>query len=162
MATLEKRITSVLINGLSELIRQGRGRNCWCSSRATADALIALDHALPVGEYPHLREEALRELLRESDESGALRNWNAEVWDTSVALLALRNLQGAKYRKPIRQSRDWLLSKYLRSHFWNHEPWETLWALIALSRLPDPPTHINFSPAVEWVLDAIESRKGCC
>lgn len=160
MSTFEKRITSVLVDGLAELIRQGKGRNYWCSSRATADALIALDHGLPIGEYPHLRQGALRELLRESDVAASLRNWNAEVWDTSVALLALRNLQGPKYRTAILQSRDWLLSKYLKSHFWNHEPWETLWALIALSRLPDPPTHIDFSPAVEWILDAIGKPKG--
>lgn len=153
--SLENDVTSALVDGLVKLIEQGKRRDYWCSSRATADALITLDLCLPTGQFIHLQGDARKHLLAESDLVDGRRNWNGEIWDTAVAALALRNLRANEYKTATLQSRDWLLSKYLKSHYWNHEQWETLWALIALSRLPEPPQNCDFSAAIEWLTEAI-------
>lgn len=155
---LRSEFTTTLVDGLAQLIRQGKRRDYWCSTRATADALIALDHCLPEGEYPHIRTGALRHLVHDSDINAAGRNWNEEIWDTSVAFVAVSG-QVRKYEKQLAQTRDWLLSKYRKSHAWNHEQWETLWALLALSRVEELPrlsTALpNFGSAIDWLVRGI-------
>lgn len=159
MTDQQDKIVRVLIDGLTQLIQEGKRRDYWCSSRATADALIALDHSLPAGAFTHLRNDARKHLLEESVDKDGERNWNEEVWDTSVACLALSTLTGRKYSNALLQSQGWLLSKYLKAHAWNDEQWETLWALIALSRVPDEADDAKVAPAVKWLLERLDKPK---
>lgn len=157
--SIAKNIEIVLLEGLEQLIKDGSSKRYWSSNRATSDALMALQTCLPMDEYSHLRNGALEHLLSQSEiTTDGKRHWMEEVWDTSVAMLALAT-EPLKYAKEVNQAREWLSSKYLTAYnSWNDELWETLWAINALSYLdriipiPKHKTNTDFSGAIEWLL----------
>jgi len=134
--SIRRTIEGVLLDGLEQLIREGSSRKYWNSNRATSDALVALDRCLLKDDYCNLRAGALQYLVSQSEVTGdGRRHWMEEVWDTSVATLALAT-NSIKYSSEIIEARSWLCSKYLVEYnSWNDEIWETLWALNVLSYL---------------------------
>jgi hypothetical protein len=86
------------------------------------------------------------------------RNWNEEIWDTSIGLTALAT-DSTQFLAEITQSRDWLLSKYLPSHqSWNDELWESLCAINALAQIQrkdlgsESFVSTDVSEVTEWLL----------
>ena len=136
---------------LSQLIEKGSGDGHWGGDiRGTADALLALEQCLPFDAFAGLKAAALSWLPAQAERShvdastllGGRRDaglveltcWKEEVWDTSVAILALA---GAPRNDPdtIRASLAWIRSVFERNgRNWHEEPWETLWAMLALDR----------------------------
>lgn len=157
--SLRKNVEATLLDGLEQLIREGSSRRYWCSNRATSDALVALNTCLPLGEFPQLRIGALNHLLAQSETTiDGKRHWMEEVWDSSIAALAIAT-EPIRFSKEINQTYHWLCSKYLTTYnSWNDELWETLCAINALSYLNRTLPIVNtreqydFSGAAEWLM----------
>lgn len=162
--SIAKNIEIVLLEGLEQLIKDGSSKRYWSSNRSTSDALMALQTCLPMDEYSHLRSGALEHLLSQSEiTADGKRHWMDEVWDTSVAMLALAT-EPLRFAMEVNQAREWLSSKYLTAYnSWNDELWETLWAINALSYLdrvipiPKHKTNTDFSGAIEWLLKMVDT-----
>lgn len=160
-----KNIKNTLIDGLEQLIRDGSKKDYWFSSRAIADAVIALNFCLPRTEYLKLKHGALEHLIKAGEKSSNEGlNWMEEIWDTSIALTALSSYP-EKFSNEIILASNWLDSKYLKSHnSWNDEVWETLLALNSLAYIQrsiplDRSQQADYSGAINWLIQILDTPK---
>jgi len=107
-----------------------------------------------------LRRNARNWLVNQAKRRDESLNWEEEVWDTSVALLALSH-HSEHPESILTSGRDWLSERFrLGNENWNNEPWETSWALLALLALPAVAPHDlgnMIRSAVSWLLTLFES-----
>lgn len=160
-----KNLRDTLLDGLEQLIRDGSNKNFWFSTRAIADAVIALNFCLPSTEFNKLKRGSLQYMLNEGERStGNSLNWNEEVWDTSVAAMALA-VDPVRHSEEISKASAWIKSKYLTTHTsWNEEIWETLFALNAISYLHRtvPSTYdpqFEFTGSIEWLIKIVNNPR---
>ncbi|MBP6875804.1 MAG: hypothetical protein KBD56_07010 [Candidatus Eisenbacteria bacterium] len=148
-------VLDILSSTLRSLVEEGYLIGNWGDVRGTADCLYALDSCLPIDSFPRLRAHAARWLvLRGLPEPNGFLSWEEEVWDTSVALLALAT-SPQDFSEPIRGGLRWLSKVYQRGRQnWNDEPWESSWALLAIdsaARLREP-LDVDREATLRWLL----------
>lgn len=157
-SNLVDKIEKTLAESLNYLLREPEKIGNWGDVRGTADSLIAIHKCLPNDRFPILREYATSWLLsrmENNSENNGKASWEEEVWDTSIAVLALSEEPSS--REAIIKSTRWLSEQFQVGHGnWNDEPWETLWALLALHaaykemKLPFP--DIDFERTFNWLM----------
>ena len=137
----------------------------WGDVRGTGDALIAFGEILR-GKVPNLRSASLKYLLSSCDinEDEKMANWNEEVWDSAIALIALNYIESDDpvLIKIKTFGINWLLLKFKQgNNNWNEEPWETLWALLALSKYSIASEHKDvFSKSFDWLNSLYKENSG--
>lgn len=130
---LKKELTDLLIGTLTELIKKGSNNTFWGTTRANSDAIIALTACLPEFDYYKLRSKCIDKIANEGNVSDEFINWHEEVWDTSIAIMAL-STDYENNKSLIIKGLNWIESKYIKvNHSWNEELWETLLALNAIT-----------------------------
>ena len=146
------------------LIQEGRENGNWDDARGTGDVLIALSEVLDPDDYPALRKSATAFLTANSLSEHDTLCWGEEVWDTSIAIMALcRSAQVD--RNIVKRGCMWLLGQYRKSgDNWYSEPWETLWALVAMHDatllLPELTREFDPKPALRWLLKLLDRQSG--
>lgn len=146
------------------LIQEGCEQGNWEDARGTGDALIALSEALAPDDYPALRTAAAHFLASTAIAEGESVCWGEEVWDTSIAIMALCRAAPVD-RRLVKQGAMWLLGQYRKSgDNWYSEPWETLWALVAMHdatlAVPELAKEFDPKPALRWLLGVIDAKSG--
>lgn len=156
-------IEDLLVHALNHILQEARAAGNWGDVRGTSDSLIAIQTCLPPSAYPRLRAAACRWLAGRSIAASDMHNWEEEVWDTSVALLALSG-DPVGSEEVIAGGLRWLEEHHRYGHDnWNDEPWETLWALLAIhatrrataQRIPSEIPHRS----LRWLLSLLDSPK---
>lgn len=134
-SSIEKQLTAALESIIMEACYSGD----WGDVRGTADSLIALNRCLPETTFLNLRTNAAKWLTRNKIEKSEFNvNWEEEVWDTSVAMIALSH-EKEKNKQVIDGAVKGLQASFVEEHNnWNFEPWETSWALLAIFEALSP------------------------
>lgn len=160
MGTSERQKLSLdeLIARAAVLLLKESRYGTWVDARVDATSILGLASCgLSQSEIhaPFLRT-CIRELhdRRSTSEHGVC--WNQEIWDTSLATLAIRSVAPDEYKRDFKDIRQWLDDRFneVECNFVN-EPWESLWALSALlAILPefDESELARVRKAVAWVL----------
>jgi hypothetical protein len=130
---IRSNLIDLLIDGLEELINIGSNSSFWGATRANSDAVLALTICLPQYDFYKLKSRCLERISNEGNESDTLVNWDEEIWDTSIAIMAL-STEYETHKIKIQKALNWINSKYIiPSQSWNEEVWETLLALNAIT-----------------------------
>jgi hypothetical protein len=150
-----ERAFELVTRGFSYLAKSASRKGHWNEVRSTALAGMCLQ----------LRERAdspwlfgARDWLigeqEQTDESGANGSWGEEVWDTSMCLIALKDMDVSSHDPVIERGLKWMASIYSANgrDNWHDEPWETSWALIAFLKSGRilPPVELN--KAMRWLM----------
>ncbi|HUP42098.1 MAG TPA: hypothetical protein VM599_02690, partial [Thermoanaerobaculia bacterium] len=135
---LKQEIYSMLTRAYLWLFRTAKPGGHWSEVRSTALAGLCLGHVVPL-DSPWVKgvESWLRRKQTSMGEDKA--SWGEELWDTSMAVIALLRL-GTSPNDPVIQSAlRWQLELYKKNDHrnWHYEPWETSWTI--LSRLEAAP-----------------------
>lgn len=158
-------VNNLLFKSLQNLIKSGMSNGHWGSVRATADSLIAMNRCLKEepSPYPILKKHAYKYIVkRASKPDKSINNacdWEEEVWDSSVAIMALSHKSMHKrYRDNILSGWAGLENKYNKiNHNWHDEPWETSWALLALHSIMEneelETETVNWKQCLLWLSD---------
>jgi len=156
-------IKHLLSKSLQSLIEAGiRNGGHWGNTRGTADSLIAINRCLINNPYPILKKHAYKFIIKQAktDENAKNAwNWEEEVWDSSVAIMALSNeFMNKRYREKILSGWVWLENKYNRiNNNWHDEPWETSWALLAFHSIMEnekmESNVVNWEQSLLWLSD---------
>lgn len=158
---MQERIEGCLAESILRLLQEAAKTGNWEDTRGTSDSLLAMSICLPETAFVGFRSTAAQWLTDHAIEVNNLRNWGEEVWDTSVALIALASLKG-KHSHEIIEAQRWLLEMHKTGHDnWNDEPWETLWALLALHAIAQTkgwhqtPVELRhaYVSSLTWLLD---------
>ena len=153
---LKREITDLLIVSLEELIKIGSKNTFWGTTRANSDAILALTTCLPEYDYYKLKSKCIQKISKDSNELNGLVNWDEEIWDTSISIMALSS-DLANNKVKILKALNWIESKYIKHcQSWNEELWETLLALnaIAFSRNKSINSHEKnnyFEGSIKWI-----------
>ena len=127
---------SILLNSLVDLINEGNLKGRWSSVRDTGDSILALNKCLEKDAFPILRKQAIDWLIQQAELEKSKNEirycWANEVWDTSLAVLALSTVED-KNNPTMNGGFNWLKGHFSEKQGnWNDEPWETCWALLAI------------------------------
>ena len=141
---LDSKVEGLLVSAFEGMLEESRQLGHWGDVRGTADCKMAMDLCFPRGAFAGLRTFAgdwlARRMYVTDKDKG---NWEEEIWDTSIAIMALA-WDKARYKDRIWAGLGWLETAYRvgRSN-WNDEPWETSWALLAIHEAlgPDLQSH---------------------
>jgi len=129
---LKDRLVTAVSNAYCWLFETAAPAGHWNEVRSTALAGIALCRR-EAGGCPWL--DAIRDwLVSKQVEMGADQgSWGEELWDTSMALLALLELRVPPNDPAIQRALAWQASLFGANghHNWHDEPWETSWSLLA-------------------------------
>ena len=153
---LKREITDLLIVSLEELIKIGSKNTFWGTTRANSDAILALTTCLPEYDYYKLKSKCIQKISKDSNELNGLVNWDEEIWDTSISIMALSS-DLANNKVKILNALNWIESKYIKHcQSWNEELWETLLALnaIAFSRNKSINSYEKnnyFEGSIKWI-----------
>lgn len=128
----------------------------WGGARTNASVVWALCECGLAQSDTAFIEYSLEQLLG-SDEckiSEHKINFNYEVWDSSVGLIALHKGGSARFSSQVDGVADWLLSEVPEDNF-RLEPWETLWGVHALLLSAKQTRTISpvITSCVKWMLD---------
>jgi hypothetical protein len=131
-AALKDRLVTSISNAYCWLFSAADPAGHWNEVRSTALAGIALCRR-EAGGCPWL--DAIRDwLLSKQVGMGADRgSWGEELWDTSMAMLALLELRVLPSDPAIQRALWWQKDLFGANdhHNWHDEPWETSWSLLA-------------------------------
>lgn len=153
---LRKELTDLLIDSLEELIEIGSNSSFWGATRANSDAILALTACLPEFDFYKLRSRCIDRISKEANEFNGFINWDEEIWDTSIAIMALSTDYESNKVK-ILKALNWIESKYITiSQSWNEEVWETLLALNAITysrskSLSNNENYKYFEGSINWI-----------
>lgn len=146
------------------LVAEGCERGNWEDTRGTGDALIALSEVLDDHAFPVLRRSASEFLADSATSFEDGLSWGEEVWDSSIATIAL--CRGpVPDRGRVSEAFRMLTELYrIGGGNWYSEPWETLWALVAMHeaivKFPELQGEFDPKPALSWLLTLFDERKG--
>lgn len=150
-------LVEMLSRAYEYIFELGAHRGHWGDVRKTSMAGLCLSFREPRNSpwLLHIRKWLLNQQQRQDGRS----HWNAQLWDTAVALIALRAL-GASYEDDsCRESVQWILDRFNQNgrYNWNDEPWETTFcslALLANDSLDLKDTIVQtVSQAAGWLMD---------
>jgi hypothetical protein len=152
-------IYDVLDRAYGFLFHAGRTNGHWNEVRSTALAGMCIDR-LPT-ESPYWRRRVRNWLESEQLKGGATKgSWGEEIWDTAMALLALKALGAHTHDSHVREGLDWIASKYSvngRGN-WHDDPWETSWALLAIISSGKVPRDIDLLAPIRWLASLQDSE----
>lgn len=156
-------IEDLVVLALHDVLREAAVSGNWGDVRGTSDSLIAIETCLPPHAYPRLRAAASDWLIGRSFAESGLRNWEEEVWDSAVALLALAG-DSRRPERAIGEGVRWLEEHHRFGHDnWNDEPWETLWALLAIHATATvSPHHVPAEipiGSLRWLLSLLDNPR---
>jgi len=153
-------IYDVLDRAYGFLFNAGRMNGNWNEVRSTALAGICIDR-LP-SDNPYWRKRVRSWLECEQLKDGSTKgSWGVEIWDTAMALLALKSLGAHTHDSPVHDGLDWIASKYSvngRGN-WHDDPWETSWALLAIISSGKVPRDIDLVAPIRW-LASLQDAEG--
>lgn len=158
---LKQALTNLLVDSLEDLICIGSNRDFWGTTRANSDAILAITTCLPEHNFCKLKSLCLDRISKEANDYNEYVNWEEEIWDTSIAIMAL----STDYDDNdilISKGLNWIKSKYIDiSNSWNEEIWETLLALnaITFSRNKKNKKEENYSyfeGSIKWLNDFLK------
>ena len=158
---LKCRIVSSVTNGYSWLFGKGAGQGHWSEVRSTALAGLCLSLREPV-DAPWL--VAVRDWLlsRQVDMGAGQGSWGEELWDTSMAMLALLHLGVSPKDPAILGAVGWQRKLFGLSgnDSWHDEPWETSWCLLSglHVQLYGGAVPWNSAAAARWLRSLQDSR----
>ena len=139
-----------------DLCIEGNGRlGSWGDARTTCDSIWALCNCgMAQLQRPFIKYCLDRLVTCEAvnEQHGGICV-NMEVWDTSLALIAVVKGGGADFSHTISQFKKWILSE-TTGRYWKADPWETLWAISALLLLAkdDTSLHRLIKNSLNWLL----------
>ncbi len=128
-----ERLCNLIVRAARLLCQEGRYGN-WGTTRTSGTTIWALSECGLGETHRDFLSHCLRQLLESPecfrDERRGTR-FNDEVWDTSIALIALHKGAPDTFIEEKEAILKWLVTQAQDDNFKN-EPWETLWALQAL------------------------------
>jgi hypothetical protein len=131
---LKVQIYSTLSSSYLWLFRTARVEGSWGQVRSTALAGLCLTYREPKGAP--WRDGVLQWLARQQGDMGPGEEgcWGEELWDTSMAVIALIRLGMHPSDPVIQKALRWQIKLYnLNGNLnWHDEPWETAWTVLAL------------------------------
>lgn len=158
--SFNERILELLKHAYSYLFRTGDNQGHWHEVRCTALAAICLQFRED-GDSPWLK--AIRSWLCNSQiHSGEQAgSWGEEVWDTAMAVIALKELELSSKDETIDKALRWMAGLYSvnERNNWHDELWETSWALMAIFRCGRTLPTVSVEAAIEW-LAAFQDTNG--
>lgn len=151
-----ERFLELITKAAEFLCVEGRTGN-WGTTRTSATSVWALCDCGLVESHGEFIQYCLRELVESDDavRNGDMTSFNAEVWDTSVALIAIQKGAPEQFSYAAESIVKWLLAEGQGNNFKN-EPWETLWALQALLECDvakQSEVSQRVKQCISWVLD---------
>ncbi len=152
----KKELTNLLVDSLEELIKLGSNVSFWGATRSNSDAVLALTICLPEFDFYKLRSRCIDRIIKDANETNGFLNWDEEIWDTSIAIMAL-STDYENNKEGILKALKWIESKYITiSQSWNEEVWETLLALNAITYSKYKPqktsdNNLYFERSINWI-----------
>lgn len=152
----KKELTNLLVDSLEELIKLGSNVSFWGATRSNSDAVLALTICLPEFDFYKLRSRCIDRIIKDANETNGFLNWDEEIWDTSIAIMAL-STDYENNKEEILKALKWIESKYITiSQSWNEEVWETLLALNAITYSKYKPqktsdNNLYFERSINWI-----------
>jgi len=133
--------------------------NCsWGDTRTSGMTIWALcECGLTRSHHRDFIFHCLTEMLSKEfieDDKNKWLNFNAEVWDSSVALISLCQGDREKFNNKIEWIKNWIKNEERNGNIKN-EPWETMWGVLALLEARDNTkgTIQLIQKCISWVLD---------
>lgn len=123
----------------------------------TSMAMTTLVDCLEDPESRWIQEPADWLVRNSHVEAKGQRSWESEVWDTSLALIALTRAKRLDSDPIISEACDWLIALRNEHFNWHNEPWETTMALLALLETRQYRRFEHILDSVRWLTDIIES-----
>ena len=111
----------------------------WEEVRSTAIVGIIMELREPINS-PWIENTKEWLFAQQKSYGTDMATWGEELWDTSMALIALNRL-GVSYNEPrCQKAIKWMISLYNKNgrHNWHDEPWETSWCALTLIDIGDP------------------------
>lgn len=131
--TLKEEVYSTLTRGYRWLFSTARTGGHWGEVRSTALAGMCLTHREPRSSR---WLEGVRAWLesQQTEMHAESPCWGEELWDTSMALIALSWLEIPPGDPVVQRAVRWQLSLFDRNGNgnWHDEPWETSWTILSL------------------------------
>jgi len=105
-------LKKLVLCGAEFLCQAGRNGS-WGDVRINSSAIWALTDLGFAEKHREFMEYAVKKLLKQSEivkDIGLC--FNHEVWDSSLALIAISKVDGIKYSEEIKGIRSWILSEF--------------------------------------------------
>ena len=149
-----ERLYNLIVRAAQLLCQEGRFGS-WGTTRTSGTSIWALSECGLTETHRDYISYCLRQLIESRDcihDDRGIR-FNDEVWDTSVALIALHKGAPDAFSEEKKEIVRWLLSETQEDNFKN-EPWETLWALQALLESREEVENLSsfIKRCIVWVL----------
>ena len=130
---LKQEIYSMLTRAYVWLFRSAKPGGHWIEVRSTSLAGLCLVHVLPMNSrwISGVQTWLSRRKTNMAEDKAC---WGEELWDTSMALIALLRLGAPASDEVVQAALKWELELYdCNGHRnWHDEPWETSWTILAL------------------------------
>ena len=146
-----------IISRAAQLLCNTHHNYSWGTTRTSGMTIWALCECGLTKSHRDFIVHCLTEMLSKEitpDDKNKWLNFNAEVWDSSVALIAL--CQGARenFNNKIEWIKNWIINEERNGNIKN-EPWETMWGILALLETRDnsKETIHLIHKCISWVLD---------
>ena len=150
-------IYDILDHSYRFLFTMGQTSGNWHEVRSTSLAGMCIDR-LPT-DKPYWRV-CVKQWLETEQLRAAVGSWGEEIWDTAMALLALKALGSHTHDSHVHAGLEWIASKYSVNGRWNwhDDPWETSWALLAIITAGKVPRDIDLLSAIRWLATLQDSE----
>ena len=148
-----ERIYSLLTQGYFFLFQEGGKEGHWYETRSTALAGMCLE-IREHGDSQWLKSVRKWLLDNQITEGDATGSWGEEIWDTAMAIIALKSFGVSSKDESIQKGLKWISALYSvngRGN-WHDEPWETSWALMAILTSGLSVEQVNIVKAIEWLI----------
>jgi hypothetical protein len=129
----KQEIYSMLTRAYLWLFRTAKPGGHWGEVRSTALAGLCLGYVMPQNSrWVRGVQSWLRRQQTSMGEGKA--SWGEELWDTSMAVIALLRLGTSPQDPMIQSALQWQLNLYDQNGHrnWHYEPWETSWTVLSL------------------------------
>jgi len=150
-----------IISKAAQLLCKNHENCSWGTTRTSGMTIWTLCECGLAKSHVEFITHCLRELLNNENIEDDKGLWfNSEVWDTSLALIALcrasRQLATEEFDNKINLIAKRLVLE-IREDNVNNEPWETMWAVMALLEIESkenvPEAIELIKRCISWVLD---------
>lgn len=127
----------------------------WTDVRSTSLVALCLELREPDGSpwLKAVKKWLLKQQVLKGDNEGS---WGDELWDTSMALIALSRLGLPQKNPHVKKALNYIKNVYEKNKQgdnWHYEPWETSWCILAILETDSSSERMDIAyNAAKWLM----------